>query len=168
MRMADQIALMRDGRIVQSGAPYNIYNAPVDKQAAAFFSDINVIGGVVHDALTDTPFGQFLTPGLANGTKVEIIIRPQHLKIDFDRNGKGPHPTPSDGVPARAKVQRARFMGAHSLIEFVMDQDNSRLLVTVPGVFLPKTGTALWLSVRRDRCFVFKTANRPPEIPGQD
>jgi iron(III) transport system ATP-binding protein len=36
MRMADQIALMRDGRIVQKGAPYNIYNAPVDRQAAAF------------------------------------------------------------------------------------------------------------------------------------
>ena len=29
MRMADEIALMRDGRIVQMGAPYNIYNAPV-------------------------------------------------------------------------------------------------------------------------------------------
>jgi len=31
MRMADEIALMRDGRIVQSGAPYNIYNAPSDQ-----------------------------------------------------------------------------------------------------------------------------------------
>ena len=27
MRMADQIALMRDGQIIQVGAPYNIYNA---------------------------------------------------------------------------------------------------------------------------------------------
>ena len=35
MRMADQIALMRRGRIVQQGAPYNIYNNPVDKEAAA-------------------------------------------------------------------------------------------------------------------------------------
>ena len=30
MRMADQILLMRHGRIVQRGAPYNLYNAPVD------------------------------------------------------------------------------------------------------------------------------------------
>ena len=35
MRMADEIALMRQGRIVQKGAPYNVYNAPVDKAAAA-------------------------------------------------------------------------------------------------------------------------------------
>ena len=34
MRMADQIALMRRGRIVQQGAPYNIYNNPVDAEAA--------------------------------------------------------------------------------------------------------------------------------------
>ena len=47
MRMADEIALMRNGQIVQRGAPYNIYNAPVDKQAASFFSDINVIRGEV-------------------------------------------------------------------------------------------------------------------------
>ena len=45
MRMADEIALMRNGSIVQKGAPYNIYNAPRDKAAAAFFSDINVIKG---------------------------------------------------------------------------------------------------------------------------
>jgi iron(III) transport system ATP-binding protein len=47
MRMADEIALMRDGRIVQQGAPYNIYNNPVDRDAAQFFSDVNVIHGVV-------------------------------------------------------------------------------------------------------------------------
>jgi iron(III) transport system ATP-binding protein len=153
--MADRIALMRDGRIVQAGAPYNIYNAPVDRQAAAFFSDINVISGVVQDALIETPFGQFLTPGLTNGTPVDIVIRPQHLKIDFDRQGRGPLPTASDGVPARGRVHRARFMGGFSLVEFEMDADASMLKVTVPGVFLPKPDTPLWLSVRRDRCFVF-------------
>ena len=155
MRMADEIALMRDGRIVQQGVPYNVYNAPVDKEAAAFFSDINVIRGTVYGALTDTPFGQFLTPGRSDGTHVDIVIRPQHLKIDFDRGGKGPNPTPQDGVPARGVVQRARFMGSESLVEFRMDHDLSIIKATVPSVFLPKPGMALWLTIRRDRCFVF-------------
>ena len=69
-----------------------------------FFSDINVIHGVVENFPTDTPFGRFLTPGLADRADVEIIIRPQHLKIDFDRNGAGPLPTAADGVPARGRV----------------------------------------------------------------
>ncbi|MEO0693378.1 MAG: ABC transporter ATP-binding protein [Pseudomonadota bacterium] len=155
MRMADEIALMRDGQIVQRGAPYNVYNAPVDKYAAAFFSDINVIRGEVHGALTTTPFGQFLAPGVPDGTAVEIVIRPQHLRIDFDRGGRGPNPTPQDGTPARGVVTRARFIGNESLVDFQMDHDGSILKAAVPSVFLPKPGTALWLMIRRERCFVF-------------
>ncbi len=155
MRMADEIALMRDGRVVQQGAPYNIYNAPVDIRAAAFFSDINVIRGKVQGALTDTPFGQFLAPGVPDGTEVDIVIRPQHLKIDFDRQGRGPNPTPQDGTAARGVVERARFMGASSLVEFRMDYDGAILRAVVPSVFLPQPGTALWIMIRRDRCFVF-------------
>ena len=155
MRMADQIALMRDGRIVQTGAPYNIYNAPTDKAAVAFFSDINVITGHVQGSLTDTPFGHFLAPGVADGAQVDIVFRPQHVGIDFDRAGRGPNPTPSQGVAARGVVERARFMGSESLVEFRMDHDGSILKATVPNVFLPKPGQPMWLTVRRDRCFVF-------------
>ena len=155
MRMADEIALMRDGKIVQQGAPYNIYNTPVDLKSAAFFSDINVIRGEVKGALTETPFGQFLAPGVPDGTAVDIVIRPQHLKIDFDRDGRGPNPTSVDGTAARCVVERARFIGASSLVEFRMDHDGSVLKATVPSVFLPKPGTPLWLMIRRDRCFVF-------------
>jgi iron(III) transport system ATP-binding protein len=156
MRMADEIALMRDGKIVQRGAPYNIYTSPVDKAAVAFFSDINVIRGRVSGALTDTPFGQFLTPGLPDGTAVEVVFRPQHVGIDFDRGGRGPHPTEIAGAPARARVLRARFMGSESLVEFRLETDGSALRATVPGVFLPKPDTPLWLTIRRDRCFVFR------------
>ena len=155
MRMADDIALMRHGKIVQQGAPYNIYNAPKDKEAVAFFSDINVIRGTVRGALTETPFGHFLAPAVPEGQEVEIVIRPQHLKIDFDRNGSGPLSTAQDGTPARGVVVRARFMGNESLVEFRMDHDGSIIKATVPNVFLPRPGKPLWLTIRRDRCFVF-------------
>ena len=68
-------------------APYNIYNKPIDKNVASFFSDINTLDSKVKDGRTETPFGPFITPGFKEGSNVEII-RPQHLKIDFDRNGK--------------------------------------------------------------------------------
>lgn len=155
MRMADDIALMRGGRVVQQGAPYNVYNAPVDQAAAAFFSDINVIKGTVRGALTETAFGQFLAPGVPDDTEVDIVIRPQHVRIDFDRAGRGPLPTPSDGTPARAVVERARFIGKESLVDFRLDYDGSAIRAIVPSVFLPKPGTPLWLMIRRDRCFVF-------------
>ncbi|KAA8612119.1 ABC transporter ATP-binding protein [Salipiger aestuarii] len=162
MRMADEIALMRDGRIVQRGAPYNIYNAPKDKAAVAFFSDINVITGTVRGALTDTPFGQFLAPGHPDGQEVEIVFRPQHVGIDFDRDGAAPLPTARAGAPARGLVERARFMGSESLVEFRMDHNGEVLRATVPNVFLPKPGTPMWLTVRRDRCFVFPVIRDQP------
>jgi len=164
MRMADEIALMRAGRVVQKGAPYNVYNSPVDREAAGFFSDVNVIGGRVQGLLTETAFGKFMAPGLADGTEVEIVIRPQHLKIDFDRGGRGPAPTPEHGVWARGIVERARFIGKESLVEFRMEADGARLRATVPSVFLPKPGTALWIAIRRDRCFVFAV---PPANPNR-
>ena len=156
MRMADEIALMRDGRIVQRAAPYNLYNQPADRAAAAFFSDVNVIPAEVRGALCDTPFGRFLAPGLPDGTSVDIVFRPQHVRLDFDRQGRGPAPTVQEGVPARAAVVRARFMGKESLVEFRTDHGGEAVTATVPAVFLPKPGTPMWLSVRRDRCFVFR------------
>ena len=155
MRMADEIALMRDGRIVQKGAPYNVYTRPVDRAAVSFFSDTNVLHAEINGALADTPFGQFLAPGVPDGTPVDIVFRPQHLRIDFDRAGQGPKPTAIDGTPVRAVVARARFMGNESLVEYRIDHDGSLLKATVPNVFLPKPGTVMWLTIRRDRCFIF-------------
>jgi len=155
MRMADEIALMRRGRIVQQGAPYNVYTRPVDRAAVAFFSDTNVLRSRVQGALTQTPFGQFLAPGIPDGSDVDIVFRPQHVKIDFDRKGAGPLPTPSDGVAARGTVERARFLGHESLVEFRMDFEDTLIKATVPNVFLPEKGRVMWLKVPRNRCFVF-------------
>ncbi len=159
MRMADEIALMRDGEIVQVGAPYQVYTRPADREAAAFFSDINTLRATVSGGLVETAFGGFLAPGQPDGAMVDIVIRPQHLTIDFDRSGTGPVASPSHGVPARGVVQRARFLGSESLVEFEMDHDKSRIMAVVPNVFLPKPGRALWLSLRRDRCHVFPASH---------
>ncbi|MGR3676421.1 MAG: ABC transporter ATP-binding protein [Paracoccaceae bacterium] len=155
MRMADEIALMRSGKIVQQGAPYNVYTRPVDRAAVAFFSDANLLRAEVNGALAETPFGQFLAPGMPDGTEVEIVFRPQHVRLDFDRDGSGPLPTSTDGVAARGVVERARFLGHESLVEFRMEHDGSKLKATVPNVFIPETGRVMWLTVRRNRCFVF-------------
>lgn len=155
MRMADEIALMRDGKVVQQGAPYNVYTRPIDRAAVAFFSDANVLEAEVSGALAQSPFGRFLAPGVPDGTAVQIVFRPQHVRIDFDRGGQGPKPTASDGTAARGVVKRARFMGSESLVEFEMDYDGSVLRATVPNVFLPQPGTVMWLTIRRDKCFIF-------------
>ena len=161
MRMADEIALMRDGKIVQRGAPYNVYTRPLDRDAVAFFSDANRLRATVEGALAMTPFGRFLAPGVQDGTPVEIVFRPQHVRIDFDRAGVGPGPTAAEGTAARAQVVRSRFMGRESLLDYRLDGDGSVMKVTVPGVFLPQPETVMWLRIRRDKCFVFPAGENP-------
>ncbi len=158
MRMADRIALMRAGRIVQEGAPSELYNAPADKQAAMFFSEVNVVPGRVAGDGVETAFGRFPAAGVtgvAGGSAVEVVVRPQHVRLDFDREGQGPLPTERDGVAVRARVVRARFVGDQSLVELALEHDGSVLRATVPGVFRPRPGTALWATLPRARCFVF-------------
>ena len=155
MRMADKIALMRDGQIVQIGTPYHVYTKPVDHAAVAFFSDTNVLRATVEGSVVNTSFGRFSSLNLPNKSNVEIVFRPQHVRLDFDRNGTGPLPTESDGMAVRGIVERARFMGNESLVEFQIDSDGSILRATIPGVFVPEKGRVMWLTVRRDRCFVF-------------
>jgi len=152
MRMADRIVLMRAGRTVQTGAPYEIYNKPVDVAAAAFFGDINVISGRSAGGKIETFFGTFPAPGHADGP-VEVIVRPQHLWLDFDRGGNRPQVTKRAGTPVLGTVERARYLGHQSLVEMRMEPGNL-LKVIVPGVFLPEPGRQFWLTVPRDRACV--------------
>ncbi len=155
LRMGDRIALMRDGRIVQTGEPYHIYNHPRDRLAAAFFSEVNVVSGTVASQQVDTPFGPFLSVGNPDGTRVEIVIRPENLALKLDDGAPAPVASPELGIPAAGRVSRARFLGAESLVEVRVERDGSLLRATVPGTFLPPKGAPIWISLRRDRCFVF-------------
>ena len=155
LRMGDRIALMRDGRIVQTGAPYHLYNHPRDRLAAAFFSEINVVRGVVASQQVDTPFGPFLSVGNPDGTGVEIVIRPEHLALQLANGVPAPVASPTLGMPAAGRVARARFLGKESLVEVRVEGEGSLLRATVPGTFLPPEGAPIWISLRRDRCFVF-------------
>lgn len=160
LKMADRVALMRDGKIVQVGVPYNVYNRPVDRAAAAFFSDVNVIHGEVKNHQTDTPFGLFLAPTLVDGADVEIIVRPEHLKVDLAKDGQKPEPSALTGVAAAGTVIRSRFIGSESMIEVRMDHDGSALTATVPGAFLPEAGASIFLSLKRDHCHLFPCATQ--------
>ena len=81
MFMADRIALMREGRIVQLGQPVDLYYLPEDGFVAGFFGDINQLEGVVEGGSVKTPFGIVAAEGIGDGTEVEILIRPEALRL---------------------------------------------------------------------------------------
>lgn len=149
MQVADEIALMRAGRIVQIGAPAELYEAPADKATAAFFSEINVLPGRVRGGRVETELGLVEASPLDEGSEVDVVIRPHHLRI----TAGDPAQKRTGETTARAVVTEARFLGDESLL--ILTLGKSRLKARVRDLPLPRPGDPVSVSLPRQRCFVF-------------
>ena len=91
LAMSDQIALMRDGGIVQQGTPRDVYFHPNDAFVAEFLGSTNILRGrlVDHEAdqrrgIVETPLGRFgCVPacGMAAGAAADLVIRPEGFRL---------------------------------------------------------------------------------------
>jgi len=87
--LADRIALMRDGTIVQSGSPEDLYLLPADRWAAEFVGVGNFMRGHVEGDLVDTLLGRFPVAGRHASGEVDVLIRPELLGLRADPGGSG-------------------------------------------------------------------------------
>ncbi|MGH3081737.1 MAG: ABC transporter ATP-binding protein [Gaiellaceae bacterium] len=87
--VADRLALMRDGKIVQVGAPEDVYFAPADRWAAEFVGAANIIPGRLTGGAVETAIGVF-PAACGNGHRpVDVLIRPELLELTPDAAGAG-------------------------------------------------------------------------------
>ena len=111
LSLADRIVLQRDGRIVQTGTPLDIYDSPADAFVAGFIGRANVLEGRVVDGGTvDTPIGRLATPphGRASGSALKLLVRPERIEIAREAAGENVFP---------ARIVRDRFFGATRQVE---------------------------------------------------
>jgi iron(III) transport system ATP-binding protein len=142
MHMADRIALMREGAIIQLATAEEMYNAPVDIEAAAFFSDLNIIEGRVSGGAVATPFGLLSAPGLDEGAAAIVAFRPGALRIV---EGGGPV-----GI-----VRFARFLGTETLVRLEMTGHGQLIQARLPGQIALAAGDSLVLGLDHAQAFVF-------------
>jgi len=88
LSMADRIAVMNDGRIVQIDTPQRLYNRPASRFVADFLGEANFIDGRVIDVgppvRIETPLGEILAAeadGAEAGAAVTCCIRPERITI---------------------------------------------------------------------------------------
>jgi iron(III) transport system ATP-binding protein len=81
MRIADRVALLSEGRLLQSGTVEEVYARPTSAFAARLFSDLNELPAVCRGGCVTTPLGSFSTPHLPEEASVRVCIRPQHVCI---------------------------------------------------------------------------------------
>ncbi|WP_108125263.1 ABC transporter ATP-binding protein [Saccharospirillum mangrovi] len=87
MSMADRIAIMNQGEILQIGSPTQLYRQPVNRFVASFMGSPPVVmldgelrqGRVTFDSGFELPLPSHLQPRLAESSPISVGIRPEHF-----------------------------------------------------------------------------------------
>jgi iron(III) transport system ATP-binding protein len=147
--MADRLYLMRDGKIVQSGPPQELYFHPADLFVAEFFSRINEIKGVVQDGWVDGPLGRLPAGKWPNGTRVVLAFRPEAASLAAEGD--------TSGEALTAVVQDTHFLGTGWVVHVLardLDGAEVELAVRLTGR-PPQAGQVVRLQVPLEAVFLF-------------
>jgi iron(III) transport system ATP-binding protein len=87
--LADRVALMREGTIVQAGTPEEIYYGPATRWAAEFVGAANVLPGRLAGGLVETLVGRFPAPNGDEPGDFEVLVRPELVALAPDPAGEG-------------------------------------------------------------------------------
>jgi len=146
MFMADRIAVMCDGRIVQTGTPDDLYCHPGTAFVAQLFGEVNHLSASVRGGKVETPFGPLPADELADGSAAEILIRPEALRLSQAADGP------------RGQVITSRMLGRTSLVHLSVADGTVtglHLHARAPGRFLPDEGQQFSVTLDTSQAFVF-------------
>ena len=80
LSVADTVAVMREGVIVQQGSPPEVYERPADLDVATFLGAANVLPGVASGSAVSCLLGSLATAAPASGP-VRVLVRPEHVVV---------------------------------------------------------------------------------------
>jgi iron(III) transport system ATP-binding protein len=104
LSLADRVAVMRAGRLCQFDTPDRLYAEPADRFVATFVGDADLVAGHWDGQHVVTAFGPLRCSTTAPPGAVEVVLRPEALRLRLD--GRGP------GI-----VRRSTYFGHDQLIE---------------------------------------------------
>jgi iron(III) transport system ATP-binding protein len=137
MMMADDLALMQAGRILQTGSPRDCYLKPVSPDAALLLGDANLLPAEVKDGWAVTPFGALACA--LDGLTAVVVARPEGLRL----SGEG----------AAAKVASSRFAGPYVMLTIEAAGAAAVCRVSLKGA--PEPGAAVRVGLDPDFCTAF-------------
>ena len=110
---ADEILVLRGGRLGQQGPPQHLYRQPADEYTAGLFGDYSLVRGADRRAL-----------GAGAGAGAALLVRPEEFVVG-----------PAGGGLA-GTVRAVRFVGSHYELEIALPQSTVRARATA-AAFAP-------------------------------
>jgi iron(III) transport system ATP-binding protein len=80
--LGDEVAVMHAGRVVQHATPAELYARPATAWVATFVGDANLIDGEASGDAAATVLGRIPLEQAADGTAVQVLVRPEELRLD--------------------------------------------------------------------------------------
>jgi len=142
MSMADQVVLLRDGRVEQDATPAELYARPATVFAARFIGtppmNLLTLADGPGGAVIEGSAGPAVLPG--RGAGLMLGVRPEEIRIT------------SDGG-LRAAVTNVEFLGADSILTCAVGAQS--LAVRAPGRVELPAGAPVHLAWSKDAVHVF-------------
>ena len=137
LSLADQVAVMRSGRVAQVGTPREVYEEPVDRGVAEFVGAAVVLPAQVAGATATSEIGDLpLTGDLRDGSGL-VLLRPEQICVG---------PAEADGH--RARVVEVGYHGHDASVRLRLEPSGVEVLSRLAGDAAPAVGDVVGLSVR--------------------
>ncbi len=127
MTMADRIVVMKDGHILQAGAPMDLYDAPVDVFTARFIG---------------SPSMNIITP---RGDGDLLGVRPHDLRIGARLD--------NPALTLKGEVTAVEPLGPETLVHFLVEGET--VIATAPGNMVPAIGSMVSAAVEAGKLYTF-------------
>jgi iron(III) transport system ATP-binding protein len=149
LSLADRVAVMRDGRIVQIGTPREIYNLPLSSFVADFIGETNFIRGkpkseVGGNLLMETAIGEILcTPTDSKLVQSDVMlcsVRPESINVSDNLLENAPN-------QFEATVSSITYLG--DVEEYWLNMKDSSQIKAVlnnPGQYERRSGDKVYIS----------------------
>jgi iron(III) transport system ATP-binding protein len=89
LSLADRVAVMRDGRILQIDTPLDVYSQPDERFVATFVGDADVVPGHADDGRVVTAIGALPLASPLPAGAVDVVVRPERVRLRLDSGGEG-------------------------------------------------------------------------------
>ncbi|MGE0765406.1 MAG: ABC transporter ATP-binding protein [Hyphomicrobiaceae bacterium] len=154
MRLADRIAVMRRGRLVQIGRARELHRNPADLFVARLFSEINEIPWTVEGGALRTPVGTFSVPEIAEGEPAVLCLRQRAIALA------------PPGVGLAARILRIKPLGDAALIDLAVDGFEQPLRARLRESELPAPDAEVSIVVDAARVLIFPAEDDHPATIG--
>ncbi|WP_406236689.1 ABC transporter ATP-binding protein [Nocardia sp. NBC_01009] len=134
---AEQVAVMRQGRFTQVGAPEQVYAAPTDLFTARFLGDCVLLDAIVDADVAKCALGRIPVQKSAPSGPVTIMIRPEQLVADVV----------SDAEQCSGVVHEVEFRGADVMLTIALNGNTDPVRVRRASAAAPITGQRVRLDV---------------------